>query len=211
MKFGQFEGFGNATGMGNRPAIIVIDFMDGFTDPQSPLGADFDNEVKATKELLDAARKSGVPIIFTTVIYEEHFQDGAYFVKKIPALKILKEDSDWVKIDSRLERSQTKEPLIVKKFASAFFGTNLSSLLSYHRVDTAILTGCTTSGCVRATAVDALQHGYRVVIPEECVGDRSQKAHEANLYDIQTKYGDVVQLEDLKKYFLNMKGDKRYV
>ena len=211
MKFDQFEGFGNYTGLGSSPAIIVIDFMNGFTDPRSPLGADFKDEVKATRELLGVAREHGAPIIFTAVIYEEHFQDGAHFVKKIPALKILKENSDWVKIDSRLERDRTREPLIIKKFASAFFGTNLSSLLSYYKVDTVILAGCTTSGCVRATAVDALQHGYRVVIPEECVGDRSQKAHEANLYDIQTKYGDVVQLDELKKYFLNMKGDKRYV
>lgn len=211
MKFDEFKGFGNSIGLGKNPAIIVIDFMNGFTDPTSPLGANFDKEIQDTRELLRVGRENKVPIFFTTVIYEDHFKDGAYFIEKIPALKILKEDSDWVKLDSRLERDEEQEPLIIKKFASAFFGTSLSSLLTYHKIDTTILAGCTTSGCVRATAVDALQHGYRVIIPEECVGDRSLKAHEANLYDIQTKYGDIVQLNELKDYFLNSKGDRKYV
>lgn len=211
MKFDQFKGFGNSVGMGNSPAIIVIDFMNGFTDPNSPLGADFEKEVQHTIELLKLGRKNNVPIIFTTVIYEDHFKDGAHFIEKVPALKILKNDSEWVKLDHRLERDEEQEPLVIKKFASAFFGTNLASLLAYHQIDTTILAGCTTSGCVRATAVDALQHGYRVIIPEECVGDRSQKAHEANLYDIQTKYGDVVQLKEIHNYFLNTKGDREYV
>ena len=211
MKFDQFKGFGNTVGMGNSPAIIVIDFMNGFTDPSSPLGADFEKEVDHTVELLKLGRKNNVPIFFTTVIYEDHFKDGAYFIEKVPALKILKKDSEWVELDHRLERNEERESLIIKKFASAFFGTSLASLLAYHKIDTTILAGCTTSGCVRATAVDALQHGYRVIIPEECVGDRSQKAHEANLYDIQTKYGDVVQLEEIKDYFLKTKGDREYV
>lgn len=211
MSFGQFDGFGNHVGFGRSPAIIVIDFMKGFTDHKSPLGSNYDKEVHATQELLDVARGNGVPIVFTTVIYERHFQDGGHFVKKIPALKVLTENSQWIEIDPRLGRDADKEPLIVKKFASAFFGTSLASWLAYHRIDTAILVGCTTSGCVRATAVDALQSGYRVIIPEECVGDRSAEANKANLYDIQTKYGDVVQLNEVKNHIEQMKGERGYV
>lgn len=211
METDQFEGFGHSSGMGKSPAIIVIDFMKGFTDSSSPLGAELTKELVATKELLDEARKNDVPIIFTTVIYEKHFKDGAHFIEKIPALKCLVEGSKWVEIDPRLERDDAQEPLIIKKFASAFFGTSLSSLLAYEQVDTVILTGCTTSGCVRATAVDALQHGFKVIVPEACVGDRSEKAHQANLYDIQTKYGDVVELETVKNYLSNLKGDISHV
>ncbi|MFA1820045.1 isochorismatase family protein [Virgibacillus oceani] len=202
----QFEGFGSSVGPGNNPAIIVIDFINGFTNDACPLGSNFDKEIKATEELLHIARQTETPIIFTTVIYEEHFKEGAYFIQKVPALKHLTKESEWVEIDSRLEK-QESEPLIIKKFASAFFGTNLSSLLAFEGIDTTLILGCTTSGCVRATAVDAIQHGYRVIIPEECVGDRSQQAHEANLYDIQTKYGDVINLETVKNYLLNLKGE----
>lgn len=159
-----------------------------------------DKEVLASKELLDLARSKDLPVIFTTVIFEDHYRDGGYFIEKVPALKALTKDSDWVNIDPRLERNQNKEPLIIKKYASSFFGTSLASILAFEKVDTTIIVGCTTSGCVRATAVDALQYGYRVVVPEECVGDRSLKAHEANLYDIQTKYGDVVSVEAVKAY-----------
>ncbi|RHW38307.1 isochorismatase family protein [Lysinibacillus yapensis] len=207
MKLDQFKGFGHSTGMGSKPAILVIDFMKGFTNEDSPLGFNFDNEIKATKKLLHFARQEEIPIIFTTVMYEAHFKDGAHFVQKVPALTCLTMESEWVKIDQRLERKES-EPLVIKKFASAFFGTNLASILAFEKIDTTLIVGCTTSGCVRATAVDALQHGFRVVIPEECVGDRSQKAHEANLYDIETKYGDVISLETAKNYLLNLKGEK---
>lgn len=196
----SFEGFGDSSGLGARPAIIVVDFINGFTNPASALGSDLTSQLEATKTLLDHARSKAVPIVFTTVIYEPHYRDGGYFIKKIPALKLLTADSEWVNVDEKLERDETSEPLIVKKFASSFFGTHLHSFLTSERVDTAIITGCTTSGCVRATAVDALQYGYRVVVPEECVGDRSMEAHKANLYDIQTKYGDVTSLEMVIDY-----------
>lgn len=196
--FEQFEGFGGTSGIGQRPGIVVVDFIQGFTDATCPLGSNLDEEVKATRVLLDTARKREIPVAFTTVIYEPHFRDGGHFIEKIPALKALVATSDWVKVDPRLGRTEN-EPLIIKKFASAFFGTALQSFFTSQQVDTVIVTGCTTSGCVRATAVDALQYGYRVVVPRECVGDRSQSAHEANLYDIQTKYGDVISLESLLK------------
>lgn len=206
----QFKGFGESVGMGTKPGIIVVDFIKGFTDEACALGSDYDAEVNATLELLQLARRKDVPIYFTTVIYEEHFRDGAYFLKKVPALKSLVAGTELVEIDDRLAK-EASEPLIIKKFASAFFGTNLSSLLVNENIDTTIIVGATTSGCIRATAVDALQHGYRVIIPEECVGDRSQKAHEANLYDIATKYGDIINLDKAKNYLLNLKGEEKNV
>jgi maleamate amidohydrolase len=196
----SFAGFGHSSGFGTRPCVIVVDFIKGFTDPECPLGSDYTPQLEATQKLLQAARNKNVPVIFTTVIYEPHFRDGAHFIKKVPALKALTADSSWVEIDPSLERNETSEPLIIKKFASSFFGTHLHSLLTAEQVDTTIVTGCTTSGCVRATVVDALQHGYRVIVPEPCVGDRSQAAHQANLYDIKTKYGDVLSLDSTLAY-----------
>lgn len=207
----QFSGFGESVGAGGKPAVLVIDFIKGFTDTTCPLGSELDKEIDSTRKLLDSARQSGVPVIFTTVIYEPHFKDGAYFVEKIPALKCLTEESDWVKVDPRLERREQEEPLIIKKFASGFFGTSLQSILTYEQVDTTVIVGCTTSGCVRATVVDAMQHGYKVIVPEECVGDRSQAAHEANLYDMKTKYADVVRVDTVLDYFNRLKGDKSHV
>lgn len=191
-----FEGFAGPTGFGKHPAIIVVDFIKGFTDPACLLGTDFSEQIRATRTLLDEARNKRLPIIFTTVIYEPHFKDGAHFITKIPALKVLTAESPWIEIDQRLGRGE-EEPLVIKKFASAFFGTALHSILIHQQVDTIIIAGSTTSGCVRATAVDALQYGYRVIVPVECVGDRSNSAHLANLYDINTKYGDVVKLSQV--------------
>lgn len=192
-----FEGFGQKVGLGNNPAIVVVDFINGFTDPQSPLGSNLDSEIKATKTLLDVAREKQIPIVFTTVSYEMNFDDGGYFVKKVPALKILVTGHESTFVDPRLGRIAEKEPVIVKKYASAFFGTHLHPLLNSLGIDTTIIVGCTTSGCIRASAIDSLQYGYRVIVPEQCVGDRYGIAHEANLYDINLKYGDVVQLQDL--------------
>lgn len=202
----KFEGFGEKSGIGEKIAIIVIDFMKAFTNISSPLGSNFDYQIEQTKKLLDIAREKSIPIIFTTVAYEPSFVDGAHFIKKIPALKELTIGSEASEIDERLERRIQSEPLLIKKFASAFFGTNLFTLLTYFKVDTVIITGCSTSGCVRATAVDALQYGFRVIVPEDCVGDRSEYAHKANLYDIQTKYGDVVHSKDIITFINNEKG-----
>lgn len=190
----QFEGFGDASGIGERPAVVVVDFIKGFTDPACPLGSKLDAQVGATVGLLELVRARGLPVYFTTVVYGEADKRAGYFLKKVPALGVLTPGSEWVKLDDRLGR-QGREPVFIKRFASAFFGTDLNAFLAFERADTVIVTGCTTSGCVRATAVDALQYGYRVIVPEECVGDRSAEAHAANLRDIQTKYGDVVPVE----------------
>ncbi|REJ07127.1 isochorismatase family protein [Halobacillus trueperi] len=195
-----FQGFGESIHFGKNPAVLVVDFINGFTDESCDLGSNLDEEVSHTKRLLDIARSRRLPILFTTVVYEPHYLDGGHFIEKVPALKCLLQDSGWVDLDERLERRENEEPLIEKKFASSFFGTSLHSILAYKNIDTLIITGCTTSGCIRATVVDALQYGYKAIVPKECVGDRSEKAHHSNLYDIQTKYGEVVAVEDVGNY-----------
>ena len=192
---------GHTLGFGKKPAVIVVDFQLGFTAPeQSPLAGNLDAEVKATNALIAAARNKSVPIIFTVVGYDPHRQDDAgLWPEKAPSLRLLKLGSDLVELDPRLKR-EPGDLVIVKKYASGFFGTYLASTLTMHTVDTAIVTGCTTSGCVRATVMDALAHGFRPIVPLECVGDRAQEPHEANLFDIGSKYGDVLPLQEVLEY-----------
>ena len=185
--------------LGQSPAVLVVDFSCGFTDAACTLGADMTAEVEATKRLLDAARARGLPVIFTTIGYEQSLKDGGLWMQKVPALAELQLGGHWVEIDPRLE-PQEDEPVIVKKGASGFFGTNLASILVSQRVDSVIMCGATTSGCVRATAIDLLQYGFPTIVPRECVGDRAQAPHEANLFDINAKYADVVPLEDAIDY-----------
>ena len=193
----RFEGFHGRAGFGEKPALVVVDVNRGFTDPASPLVCKLDGCVAAIARLLDAFRTAELPVIFTTVCYDDFGkQAAAVFLEKIPALTVLEPGSPWVEIDARIAPADG-EPVLSKYFASAFFGTTLASLLSSAGADTVVVTGASTSGCVRATALDALQHGYRVVVPREAVGDRNAAAHEANLYDLDTKYADVVSLDDV--------------
>ena len=193
----QFEGFGQrAGGVGRRPALVIVDMSNGFTDPASPLVCELDDTVEAIRRLLDATRRAELPVVFTTVSYGEGDKVTAKaFIDKVPALLTLEAGSSWAEIDDRLAPLAT-EPVLNKLFASAFFGTALGSMLAAHGCDSLIVTGASTSGCVRATAVDAIQHGYRPVVPREAVGDRNPAAHDATLYDIDLKYGDVVSLDE---------------
>jgi maleamate amidohydrolase len=192
----RFEGFHGRAGFGARPALLVVDMSVGFTDPSSPLACELDDVVGAIARLLEEARRAELPVVYTTVAYDEgDRRTAAPFIDKVPALLTLEAGSRWVEIDSRLS-PRAGEPVVRKLFASAFHGTPLSSLLAASGCDSVIVTGASTSGCVRATAVDALQHGYRTSVPREAVGDRNPQAHEANLYDIDTKYGDVVALAE---------------
>ena len=193
----RHAGFHGTVGLGRRPALIVVDVNRGFTDPASPLVCDLDDVVAAIRRVLDEARAAGIPVVFTTVSYGEgDKQTAAAFIDKIPALLALEAGTRWVEIDSRIA-PRDDEPVLNKLFASAFFGTALSSFLTANGCDSLIVTGASTSGCVRATVVDAIQHGYRPIVPREAVGDRNPDAHAANLYDIETKYGDVVSVDDL--------------
>ncbi len=195
-------GFGHSVGRGSRPAVLVVDFSCGFTDPESALGSDLTPEVEATRRLLDAARVKGVPVIFTTIGFEPSLEDGGLWVRKIPALAELQIGGRWVRIDPRLQ-ARADETIVLKKGASAFFGTDLAEILVTHEIDSVVLCGATTSGCIRATAIDLLQRGYPTLVPRECVGDHAHAPHEANLFDIQSKYADVVSLEEALGYVQN--------
>src|SRR4051812_33356581 len=186
--------FGGSAGFGERPAVVVVDLCLGFTDPASPLACDLDEVLAATRELLDAAR-GRVPVIFTTVSYDDVATAAAHvFLRKVPALRILEPGSRWVEIDERLGRLES-EPVVAKAFASAFFGVPLAAMLADR--DTLIVCGASTSGCVRATVVDAMQHGLSPIVPRECVGDRSPRAHAQALEDMGGRYGDVLGVDEV--------------
>jgi len=179
--------------IGKCPALILVDMINGFTDPACPLGGDYPDVLTANVELLSAFRSAHLPIFFTTVIYRSDKQ-AQVFRNRLPALNLLTPDSEWVKINTALKR-RTGEPIIEKQWASGFFKTNLKTKLLACRADSLVITGLTTSGCVRATALDGLQHDYKVFIPKEAVGDRNTDAHTANLFDLHAKYADVVSME----------------
>ena len=201
----EAAGLGQAVTVGSRPAILVVDFSCGFTDPECTLGADMSAEVEATRRLLDAGRARGLPVIFTTIGYEPSLKDGGLWLQKVPSLGDLQIGGRWVEIDPRLEPRED-ETIVLKKGASAFFGTNLPAILVSQGVDSVILCGATTSGCIRATAIDLLQYGYPTLVPRECVGDRAQAPHEANLFDINAKYADVVPLDEVLEYVASVPG-----
>ena len=188
--------FGGSVGLGAKPALLVIDLINAFTDPATDLGTDVSGVLDRTADLLEAFREAGLPRYFTTVAFEEPYGDAGRFIEKVPALRELRLGSDAVEVDDRVA-PVGDERVILKKYASAFFGTDLETELTTHRVDTLVLAGVTTSGCVRATAVDSLQHGYRTVVPADAVGDRAEGPHRANLFDIDAKYGDVVETDDV--------------
>ena len=161
----HIEGFGGRGGFGRRPALVVIDMTVGFTDPESPLACDLEGPISEIQRLLRAARRAEIPIVFTTVAYRESDKlTAAAFIDKVPALLTLEAGTRWAEVDPRIAPGAT-EPVLNKLFASGFFGTGLSSLLTAAGIDTLIITGASTSGCVRATAVDALQYGFRPVVP----------------------------------------------
>ena len=195
----QDKGFGRRVGFGQRPALLAVDFITGFTDLRSPLAGDLDTQLAATNALLEPARAAGIPVIFSTVAYDAELQEAGIWVRKIPANSWLVEGSEWVEVDARLNQ-RSNETTLVKKYASCFFGTDLAARLISRRVDTLIITGCTTSGCVRATAVDACSYGFHTIVVEEAVGDRAALPHAASLFDIDAKYGDVVSLQETLSY-----------
>lgn len=194
------RGFGGRIGFGRRPALVVVDLLNAFTDPGSPLGARMDAEVAAARAVLDSARANAVPVFFTTVWYDgSDLQDAGVWVKKIKGLEVLRAGSKAIEVDARLGRGPD-EAVVMKKYASAFFGTDLVARLTSRYVDTVLIMGCSTSGCVRATAVDAIQLGFRPMVIREAVGDRSAAAHEQALFDLGQKYADVVTASECVTY-----------
>lgn len=185
-------------GLGKKPAIIVVDVINGFTDPHCALGSDCPDVVTANRELLDAFRATTLPVFFTTVIYRNP-QQAKVFRQRLPSLNVLKPGSHWVEVNVALGRLPD-EDIIEKHWASAFFDTDLSARLKKQNVDSLVITGLTTSGCVRASVLDGMQHEYPVVVPREAVGDRNPQAHEANLHDMNAKYADVMSKDDVLSY-----------
>lgn len=185
-------------GLGQRPALVLVDVINGFTNPSCPLGSNADTVVSACERLLQAFRERRLPVFFTTVIYHQDNQ-AQVFRARLPALNVLQPGSHWVQIDPRVEPCEGEE-IIEKQWASGFFKTPLDTLLTDAEADSLVVTGLTTSGCVRATAVDGLQYDYPVVVPREAVGDRNELAHEANLFDMNAKYVDVVTVEDVLRH-----------
>jgi len=193
-------------GFGNKTALIVIDLLQGYTTEGAPLYAPgVVSAVEEMHELFEAARATDIMIIHTQVRYNEHtFADGGIWTQKAPVLKSLVESDPLAQFCEGME-PRPEELLITKNYASAFFGTSLSSTLTAAGVDTLMITGCTTSGCIRATAVDALQYGFRPICVRECCGDRHDGPHEANLFDINAKYGDVISKAEAIEYLNGLK------
>lgn len=189
------KGYVGRVGFGTRPALLVVDLIAGFTDLRSPMASDLRPQLQATVALLEAARTAGVPVLFSTIAYAADLHDAGLWPRKIPSLGWLQAGSEWVQVDRRLGQ-RADEPTVVRKHASAFFGTDLAARLVAARVDTLLIAGCTTSGCVRASAVDSSAHGLHTIVVEEAVGDRALLPHQASLFDIDAKYADVLGLDE---------------
>lgn len=183
-------GFGGALGFGERPALVLIDMAMAYFEPSSPLYAGVEPVLEACIPLADAARKAGIPVLFTRVDYA-HPLDGGLFRRKVAPLRCFESGNPLADFHDRL-RPEAGDLVISKQYPSAFFGTALASTLAAARVDSLLITGLSTSGCVRATAVDSLCHGFIPLVVTDCVGDRSAEVHKANLFDIEAKTADLV-------------------
>lgn len=188
------SGIGGRVGFGSRPAVVVVDLQYGFTDPDSPLGGNLDDVIAATSSLLAVARELLIPVAFTAVTFHESHLKRLAWLRKMPGLGSLLEGTRWCEIDERVKPAPD-EPVFGKQAASAFFGTSLLSFLLSSGVDSVVVTGCVTSGCVRATVVDAISWGLRTIVPAECVGDRALGPHDSSMFDMDSKYADVESLE----------------
>lgn len=195
----------NSLGLGERPALLVVDMVEGFTNPECPLGCDCPEVIAANVTLLEAFRRAGLPVFFTTVVYHDDSQ-ARVFRARLPALNVLTPGSRWVCVDARLA-PLAGEVIVEKQWASAFHRTGIDAQLREQRVDSLVVTGLTTSGCVRATAVDGLQYDYPVVVPREAVGDRNRAAHTANLHDLNAKYVDVLGVADVLAHLQGLQGN----
>ena len=188
-------GFGTRLGWGDHPALLIIDFVNAYLDPACPLYAGVETARAAAEKLLKAARAASIPILHSTVAYTPGGADGGVFFRKVKALHCFERGLHprWAAFAPGLE-PLASEPVVTKQYASAFFGTSLASTLTALRVDCLIIAGLSTSGCVRATALDACQHGFIPLVVSQAVGDRDARVHESNLFDLNAKYADVIDL-----------------
>jgi maleamate amidohydrolase len=195
------RGYGQAPiDPGERPAVLVVDLQSAFTDPAFPLGGAplVERAVENTARLLTIAREAGVPVFQTVVAWREDGADSGLWTVKLPVLREVTLQSRWAKVDARVW--DDSDVLLVKKWPSFFRGTPLASLLTAAQRDTVVVTGCMTSGCVRATVVDAFSYGYRTLVPEDCVGDQGREGHESNLRDVHRRYAEVTTSGSVARY-----------
>jgi maleamate amidohydrolase len=185
---GAFDGH---LSFGQRPALLIVDFVMAYLDKESPLYAAPEEALASNERLLTAARTAGIPVIFTNVVYQPGGADGGLFYQKIPALNVFVKGSPLGEFPPTLMPAEN-ELVVSKQYASAFFGTSLAAALHAKNIDTLLITGMSTSGCVRATALDALQHGFAPFVVRDACADRHPAPHQANLFDLQAKYAEVV-------------------
>ncbi|MGD9480275.1 isochorismatase family protein [Shinella sp. G-2] len=203
----EAAGFGRPVERGSRPAIVIVDFTYGFTDKQYPTAADMSTEIAMTRRIADVARDAGYLVIFTTISYHPSEVGNVAWLRKASGMSALLEGSRLVEIDETTG-VRPEDLILTKKGASAFHGTSLASLLTAACVDTVVVTGATTSGCVRATVVDAVQSGFNVLVPRDCCADRAQSPHDASLYDIQQKYADVTDAVDVMNWLGSLRAHR---
>ena len=192
-------GFGRALPFGKRPALLIVDFVRAYLEPGSPLYANCESAFESAKRVLAAARAARIPVIFTGVEYEPGGSNGGIFYRKVGALNLFDKGSRAGDYCNGMA-PQSGELLLLKQYASAFFGTSLAATLTAQGIDTVIITGVSTSGCVRATALDACQHGFLPFVVRDAVGDRDPRPHEANLFDLQAKYAEVVSEAEILRH-----------
>jgi maleamate amidohydrolase len=192
------RGLGGKVGFGCSPALVAVDFSQAFTTPESPMGGDFSREIEITRELVAAGQHLDMPVVYSVPRFDRSLKDAGPWFKKIPGCEILAGGTHWVEVDERL----ADDPGIVmyKKYPSVFFGTDLASILIARGVDTVLITGITTSGCVRATAVDACSLGFRTIVVRDGCADRAELPHVATLFDLEMKYADVVSQSEALEY-----------
>lgn len=190
------QGFGRILGLGRKPALVIVDFVEGFADPAMFGGGNIAPAIARTQGLLALARDRGWPVFHTRVVFAEDGSDGNIFTRKVPGLLALTESNPKSAIVPELAPAP-EEVVLCKRLPSAFAGTGFAAMLERHAADTLIIAGCTTSGCIRATALDAMNHGLVPIVVDDCCGDRAVEAHDANLFDIRQKCGDVMSLDDL--------------
>jgi maleamate amidohydrolase len=188
-------GFSGRLGCGRRPAVLVVDIVAAYLTDGSPLRAPVEAAVAAAARLVSTARESGLPVLFTRVVHQPGGGDGGLFRRKIPSLWVFEEGNALGAFPPEPAPADG-ETVITKQYASAFHGTSLAATLTSAGIDTLFICGLSTSGCVRATATDALQHGFRPMVVADACGDRDRRLHEANLLDLDAKYADVLSLEE---------------
>ncbi|MEE2760147.1 MAG: isochorismatase family protein [Pseudomonadota bacterium] len=192
----QRQGFGNKSGFGNRPALLIIDFVNSFADEGQFGGGNIGAAISNTQSLLAVARNTSIPVAFTRVVYAADGSDTGIFCLKAPGLKALVEDASSSQVVDDLAPAEG-EYIVRKTQPSAFFGTNLAAWLVAKGVDTVLVTGCTTSGCVRASVIDSMSYNFQTIVVTDGVGDRALAPHEANLFDMEQKYADLMTAEEV--------------